>query len=354
MEEEISKAKRKLMLLYGMREQRKEFGYSTEQEDKDIALLESQIITSEIIPTLKELVASELQVFKSPLSLLIDYAPGKDLDITVGHPDETTMEQPDSVSDDEPEEYGYDTDSGNRRKSIPYNVVIEGVGKVEGKNGVTTYLKALELMDLDKLATIKIPTLNDYYIVSKKLYKLKDSEKRHTLYKGWWIRTGLGNATKKQILREFATARGLKIQIIDVPNGKPSSDSDDAGIITGLFPRRTQFKLKDSVPMCKNRIVLEIVRRWMTAHPAASYDEILQAFPKELQGNYGVIENEEHLQARRAKGQDIEKRYFLDPDETFVSADGVKFAVSTQWGNNFDTFRRHAKDTLGIEIFEAK
>lgn len=49
------------------------------------------------------------------------------------------------------------------------------------------------------------------------------------------------------------------------------------------------------------------------------------------------------------------KRYFLDPSEVMTSADGVRFAVSTQWDyNNFPRLQSVIKEFLGYRLEEYK
>lgn len=53
------------------------------------------------------------------------------------------------------------------------------------------------------------------------------------------------------------------------------------------------------------------------------------------------------------KSNDIETgRWFLDPSDIKTSADGVKITVSSEWGHNFEEFRKHAIREFGWTIEE--
>ena len=92
----------------------------------------------------------------------------------------------------------------------------------------------------------------------------------------------------------------------------------------------------------------------MKLHPRATWSEVLDVFPKELQGSYGVVATIENIQYRIRKGFDDDKRYFIDSSRRFRTIDGVEFAVCHQWGTQFDRFREYVGDKLGWTIDEVK
>ena len=53
------------------------------------------------------------------------------------------------------------------------------------------------------------------------------------------------------------------------------------------------------------------------------------------------------------KGQDSCKRYFMDPSEILETADGVRFAVCSQWDyRNFPRISDIITDFLGYKLEE--
>jgi hypothetical protein len=115
---------------------------------------------------------------------------------------------------------------------------------------------------------------------------------------------------------------------------------------------RGKYSLNGGEPQNKRRTVHSVVSLYMKLHPRVTWREMLDVFPKELQGSYGVINTVESIQYRIKKGFDDEKRYFLDPSSRFTTIDGVVFAVCHQWGNQFDKFRKYVEDKLGWMIEE--
>lgn len=115
---------------------------------------------------------------------------------------------------------------------------------------------------------------------------------------------------------------------------------------------RAKYSLNGGEPQNKRSIVRSVVSLYMKLHPRSTWSEVLEVFPQELQGSYGVVVSIENIQYRIKKGFDDEKRYFLDPASQFTTIDGVVFAVCHQWGNQFDKFREYVEDKLGWMIEE--
>lgn len=82
----------------------------------------------------------------------------------------------------------------------------------------------------------------------------------------------------------------------------------------------------------KNRIVREIIIRYLELHPKLTYRQLEQIFPNEMQGSYGVIRSLDELHEMEHDRKDLETRYLMKEDELLKTADGVRFAVCNQWG----------------------
>lgn len=101
----------------------------------------------------------------------------------------------------------------------------------------------------------------------------------------------------------------------------------------------------------KGRLVLAIVKTYVSNNPGASFDKLQGLFPKHLQGSNGVF-------SLYADAQDIyertgHKRHFLKPDEIIKLSD-CEIAVSTEWGKgNIDDFIEAAQ-SIGYEITEGE
>lgn len=82
----------------------------------------------------------------------------------------------------------------------------------------------------------------------------------------------------------------------------------------------------------KNRIVREVIIRYLELHPKLTYCQLEQIFPDEMQGSYGVIRSLDELHAMEHDRKDLETRYLMKEEELLKTADGVRFAVCNQWG----------------------
>ena len=61
-------------------------------------------------------------------------------------------------------------------------------------------------------------------------------------------------------------------------------------------------------------------------HPNKSYNEILSVFPNNL-GITVVIKQLNQISPKQIK----DRRFFTSPNELLCSADGIQYAVTTQW-----------------------
>ena len=82
----------------------------------------------------------------------------------------------------------------------------------------------------------------------------------------------------------------------------------------------------------KNRIVREIIIRYLELHPKLTYHQLEQIFPDEMQGSYGVVRSLDELHEMEHDRKDLETRYLMKEEELLKTADGIRFAVCNQWG----------------------
>jgi len=126
-----------------------------------------------------------------------------------------------------------------------------------------------------------------------------------------------------------------------------STKSDDS-----VIPQRNTSKYTfESHIYGKGRLVLAVVKSYISNNPGASFNELQKSFPKHLQGSSGVF----NLQA---DAQDIyertgHKRHFIKSNEIIKLSD-CDVAISTEWGKgNIDDFIVTAQ-ALGYEITEGE
>lgn len=101
----------------------------------------------------------------------------------------------------------------------------------------------------------------------------------------------------------------------------------------------------------KGPLVRAVVAAHVRHNSAIGYAKLREDFPKELQGNYGVVRKHEEVLAN-PRWKDPDNRFFMkNPIEL---ADGATVVVCSQWGGsgtiqNFPKFLKAAKK-LGYQI----
>lgn len=91
---------------------------------------------------------------------------------------------------------------------------------------------------------------------------------------------------------------------------------------------KTQYSINGGAFLGKRRFVHQLVKLYVEQHPSATFAELEQVFKPEFQGSYGMIRTVDYI---REKGVE-EYRYLMKVNEVLRSADGVTFAVCSQWG----------------------
>lgn len=114
----------------------------------------------------------------------------------------------------------------------------------------------------------------------------------------------------------------------------------------GTVRDTSQYKFQGRV-LGKSRLVLEVVRRHVETNPTLGFQGLLDAFPKNCQGAYGVVALEHD--AKEIYARTGRTRHFISPSDLVGLADRV-VAVCSQWGiGNIDRFIARAKE-LGYDI----
>ena len=91
---------------------------------------------------------------------------------------------------------------------------------------------------------------------------------------------------------------------------------------------KTQYSINGGSFEGKRRFVHQLVKLYVEQHPGTTFAELEQLFKPELQGSYGVIRTVDYIREKNIE----EYRYLMKANELLRSADGVTFAVSSQWG----------------------
>jgi hypothetical protein len=138
-----------------------------------------------------------------------------------------------------------------------------------------------------------------------------------------------------------------KVDALEKSAAQRSASS--ASIIEEGSPK-TRDKTKyviDGRTFLKNRLVLEVVNKYVHEHPGISFEGLQQVFFDKLQGSFGVVRKRNAIEPQK------QIRYFFKTDDIIYLADGTAVVVSNQWGkDNIKSFIVFAK-SLGYEITEA-
>lgn len=107
---------------------------------------------------------------------------------------------------------------------------------------------------------------------------------------------------------------------------------------------KTKYKFNDVI-YNKNHLVLEVVKQYIKDNPDITYQQLEEAFPKSLQGSYGVFKTKDRA--------DNPKRFFLESKDILNTSD-EEISVCNQWGKgNIENFVDKARE-LGYQIEEIK
>ena len=124
--------------------------------------------------------------------------------------------------------------------------------------------------------------------------------------------------------------------------------SSNVNGIDGTEPK-TRDKTKyiiDGRTCLKNRLVLEVVKKYVSEHSEVNFDELRNIFYDKLQGSFGVVRKKSDIEQQK------QIRYFYKDEDTITLDDGTEVVVSNQWGkDNIKAFVILAK-SFGYEIQE--
>lgn len=112
---------------------------------------------------------------------------------------------------------------------------------------------------------------------------------------------------------------------------------------------KTRDKTKyiiDGRTCLKNRLVLEVVKKYVSEHSEITFDMLRDVFYDKLQGSFGVVRMKSDIVQQK------QIRYFYKDEDTITLDDGTEVVVSNQWGkDNIKAFVILAK-SFGYEIQE--
>lgn len=106
----------------------------------------------------------------------------------------------------------------------------------------------------------------------------------------------------------------------------------------------------NGVPYKKGRLVLAVIKAYIQQHQPTLL-QLREAFPKELQGSFGVFYTEQEYNARKQSSNDQSERFFNAIEDRLTTSDGEQILICTEWGKeNITQFMNHC-NALSLEVY---
>lgn len=237
------------------------------------------------------------------------------------------------------------SENHKRSKSVKFTVKFGDGKTIHYGNSLRTMIEALKYMGLEGASKFTGEDFKGFRLVSREQRITEDDRKWQIYVDGWWIYRNLSNTRKVRCLKGVSKLLNIPLEIIydeELPEPKHLPKKG----------KRTMYSLNGSAPYAKNRAVLEAVRLFLQQFPDASFEEVSEMFPASLQGSYGVVRSINDIKQRSQNNKTESDRWFLEPVEILTAHDGVRFAVSSEWGNQFPDFQKHLADNFGWTLTE--
>jgi hypothetical protein len=329
---------------------------------KEASELEIALLNKDLTVAVEQYVEPIISQIKSKLVLICEHTPGNPLSISVSHESDIvgllddavaiknndavnvdTVAEPETTDEEEADKPEHQI---SRSKSVGFTVRFADGHIVSNSDAKDTLVNSIRYMGLEKVSKFSARTFKGFFLVDKhqrtdKGKDGKDYKWQEPVEDGWFVYINMGNDTKKIVLQSVANFLGQTITI---------SDNTEKGVVPFTIVnektkgRRQLYSFNGRAPLDKRNSVLAVIKQFVANRPNATYKEIHHSFPDNLQGSNGVIKTIEEINERRNTGQDIDRRYFLDPHDILTSADGVQFAVSNQWSTQFPQFQKHIRN----------
>ena len=269
-----------------------------------------------------------------------DFDVVKDISSAVEEPAEEYVPEP----DDEDEKPWI-----RRSASIGFSVRFDDGKVIAEKNAKMTMIEALRYMGLERASQYNC-SVKGFPIIGLKKRITENNEKWQHYTDGWWIYTNLSNEKKIEHIKNIGKLLNIPLEVI-LNKEKKEAEGETPAKQKG---KRAMFSLNHGPVLNKKRTVLNAVSQFINEMPNATFKDICDFFPRELQGSYGVVRSVDDIERRKLKNTSEEGRWFLAPEDILTTADGVRFAVCTQWGDNFASFQTHVTEQLGWPLEEVE
>jgi len=161
---------------------------------------------------------------------------------------------------------------------------------------------------------------------------------------------------EKKILDDFIKEnKTMLCAVLNELKGDEDVDSNAISSITSAIKDYSKYIFEGN-EYGKGRLVLAVVKKYVSEHPNISYNELANIFKPELRktkNGRGVIALQDKISDKdKGIGANSHKRYFVN-DEIMLK-DGSIVLVTTEWGSgNIDPFLDYARNVLKYKIENA-
>jgi len=300
---------------------------------------EENLLQEELAPSVEHLVAPAFSGVHIPLTLIVDYNPQSGIKVRFSCKDGTAV----TTTTPNPKDV-------TRSESVGFTVRFPDGTVVQRKNAKATMIATLKVIGLHRAAAFRGRLFKGFPLVSRNQRTDVDF-KCQELVDGWYIYVNMSNDTKIEMLRQISDELCLGLIIKDETGNDVTSDYESSRLGSKPTGKRTLYKLNGDGPYSKRELVLLAVTQYVMEHPGLNYAQFEQAFPKNLQGSYGVIRPVSWIMEKANLGTDHKNRYYMEDKDILTSADGVTFAVCKEWGDNFANFVKQVEN-LGWKVEE--
>lgn len=117
----------------------------------------------------------------------------------------------------------------------------------------------------------------------------------------------------------------------------------------------TKYNFNGKTNLAKNKLVLEVVKKYIKENLDLTYSKLKEVFSDEIQGSIGVIKNEKELlswEKGNSESNLREKRFFTK-EKDILKLENENIYVCTEWGvDNIPKLKKKVEQNLNYKIDE--
>lgn len=219
------------------------------------------------------------------------------------------------------------------------------------------YIAIVELK-LEELTEAHLQQLEDYLKEKNQIFaKHPDILDPELITSPKWIGVLVGPSIEsglaKKISDAYITDSGIQIAALTIQRFR--GKEGNVYVTTNTYFKgaaRDNSKYQfNGIKLGKGRLVLEVIKHYVSSKQCTKFADLEKVFPKSCQGSWGVFTTDE--KANEIYEQSGHHRHFNRPEELVKLSEDCTIAICRQWGiGNIDKFIQQATK-LGYKITPA-